>query len=133
MAKKNIGKIKGFTIQFMPYSEIKHLDGDERIRKILGIVLGNYILIIQGRLKPEEEARLIGDTMAMIGHVKTFKGIELAVITGNGDEGFFSTLKKGLANAIAGGDLGAVTIIGPATIVKEIKKNPRKIELMLNR
>ena len=46
MAKKNIGKIKGFTIQFMPYSEIKHLDGDERIRKILSIVLGNYILII---------------------------------------------------------------------------------------
>ena len=133
MAKKNIGKIKGFTIQFMPYSEIKHLDGDERIRKILSIVLGNYILIIQGRLKPEEETRLIGDTMAMIGHVKTFKGIELAVITGNGDEGFFSTFKKGLANAIAGGDLGAVTIIGPATIVKEIKKNPRKIELMLNR
>ncbi|MBI2045449.1 DUF2073 domain-containing protein [Candidatus Pacearchaeota archaeon] len=133
MAKRNLGKIKGFTIQFMPYSEIKALGSDERIRKILSIVLGNYILIIQGRLKPEEEARLIGDTMAMIGHVKNFKGIELAVIAGNGDEGFFSNFKKGLANAIAGGDFGAVTIIGPATIVKEIKKNPRKIELMLNR
>jgi len=131
--KKGLGKIKGFTIQFMPYSEIKYLDSTERIRKILGVVLGNNILILQGKLNPEEETRLIGDTMAMIGHVKDFKGIELAVIGGNGEEGFLSKFKKGLANALAGGDLGAVTIIGPATIVKEIKKNPKKIELFLNR
>ncbi len=132
-SKKGLGKLKGFTIQFMPYSEIKFLDSTERIRKILGISLGNNILILQGRLKPEEETRLIGDTMAMIGHVKEFKGIELAVISGNGDEGFFGKMKKGLANALAGADLGAVTIIGPATIVKEIKKNPKKIELFLNK
>jgi hypothetical protein len=130
---KHLGKIKGFTIQFLPYSEVKSLDSTDRIRKILNIVLGNNILILQGKLKPEEEARLIGDTMAMIGHVKSFKGIELAVISGNGDDGFFSRFKKGLANTIAGADLGAVTIIGPATIVKEIKKNPKKIELLLER
>ncbi len=131
--RRGLGKIKGFSIQFLPYSEIRDLGSDERIRKILGIILGNNILILQGKLRTEEEARLIGDTMAMIGHVKHFKGIELAVIGGNGDYGFFSKFKKGLANALAGGDLGAVTIIGPATIVKEIKKNPKKIELMLNR
>lgn len=131
--KKNLGKIKGFTIQFLPYSEIRYLGSDERIKKILGIVLGNNIIILQGKLKPEEETRLIGDTMAMIGHVKNFKGIELAVISGNGDEGLFTKFKKNLANALAGGDLGAVTIIGPATVVKEIKKNPKKIELLLNK
>ncbi len=131
--RKGLGKIKGFSIQFLPYSEIRDLNGDERIRKILGIILGNNILILQGKLKPEEETRLIGDTMAMIEHVKHFKGIELAVISGNGEEGFFTKFKKGLANALAGGDFGAITIIGPATIVKEIKKNPKKIELMLNR
>lgn len=133
MAKRNLGKIKGFSIQFMPHSEIRYLDGNERIRRILNIVLGNNILIIQGRLRPDEETRLIGDTMAMIGHVKNFKGIELAVIGGNGEDSVFDRFKKNVANAIAGGDLGAVTIIGPATIVKEIKKNPRKIELLLNR
>jgi len=131
--KKGLGKIKGFSIQFMPYSEIKYLDSTERIRKILSVVLGNNILILQGRLKPDEETRLIGDTMAMIGHVSNFKGIELAVVEGNGEEGAFSRFKKNLANALAGGDLGAVTIIGPATVVKEIKKNPKKIELFLNR
>ena len=131
--KKGLGKIKGFSIQFLPYSEIKNLNADERIRKVLGIVLGNNILIVQGRLKAEEETRLIGDTMAMIGHVKNFKGIELAVISGNGDGGFLDNLKQRLVRGLSGGDLGAITIIGPATIVKEIKRNPKKIELMLNK
>ncbi|MEK6917868.1 MAG: DUF2073 domain-containing protein [Nanoarchaeota archaeon] len=133
MVKKNFGQIKGFTIQFIPYSEIKSLNSTERIKKILGIVLNNNIIILQGRLKTEEETRLIEDTMAMIDHVKNFKGIELAVIAGNGNGGFFSKAKQNLANAIAGGDMGAVTIIGPATIVKEIKKNPKKIELLLEK
>ena len=131
MVKKKLGKLKGFSIQFLPYSEIRGLDSSQRIRKILNIVLGNNILILQGRLDPEEETRLIGDTMAMIGHVKNFRGVELAVISGDGNEGFFGKFRSNLVSAIAGGDLGAVTIIGPATIVKEIKRNPKKIELLL--
>jgi len=127
-----IGRIKGFSIQFLPYSEIKELNSNERIRKILGIILANNILILQGKLGAEEETRLIGDTMAMIDHVKNFKGIELAVISGNGNESIWDKFKKNLANTISGADLGAITIIGPATIVKEMKKNPKKIELMLN-
>ena len=130
---KKLGILKGFSIQFLPYSEIRGLNSDNRIKKILDIILGNNILILQGRLAPNEETRLIGDTMAMIGHVKTFKGIELAVISGNGNDGLFSRMTKGIANALAGGDFSAITIIGPATIVKEIKKNPKKIELFLNR
>ena len=103
-----------------------------QIQKILKIVLGNNILILQGRLRNEEETRLIWDTMAMVDHVKGFTGIELAVISED-DLSFFGTLKKGVVNLISGGDLGAITIIGPATIVKEIKKNPKKIELLLNK
>jgi hypothetical protein len=131
--KKNLGKIKGFSIQFIPYSEIKHLDSTERIRKILGIVLGNNILFIQGRLKPEEETRLIGDTVAMIDHIKGFKGIELAVISGNGNDSILDKFKQRIVKSLSGGDIGAITIVGPATIVKEIKRNPKKIELFLNK
>lgn len=131
---KKVKKIKGFSIQFMPYEEIRGLNSTERIKKILDIILGNNILILQGKLKPEEETRLIGDTMAMIGHIKNFKGIELAVIGSNGhSSGFIHKMKSGLINALSGGDVGAVTIIGPATVVKEIKRNPKKIELLLNK
>ena len=129
---KKIRKIKGFSLQFLPYSEIKNLDSDQRIRKILNIALGNKILILQGRLSPEEETRLIGDTMAMIGHVKDFKGIELAVISNSGNRlGFIENIKKNIINTLSGVDIGAFTIIGPATVVKDIKRNPRKIELLL--
>lgn len=134
--KKNLGKLKGFSIQFLPYTEIRNLESDARIKKVLDIVLGNNILILQGRLQPEEETRLIGDTMAMIGHVKGFKGIELAVIESNGRGKKISVIekmKRNIANSLTGGDLGAVTILGPATVVKEIKKNPKKIELLLNK
>jgi len=133
MKKSGVAKIKGFTIHFLPYSEIRDLDSTRRIKKVLDIVLGNSILILQGRLKPDEETRLIEDTMAMIGHLKNFKGIELAVISGNENEKFFGKMRVGILNAISGADLGAITIIGPATIVKEIKRNPKKIELFLNR
>ena len=131
--KKKVRKLKGFSMQFLPYSEIRDLDSNGRIKKILDIVLGNNILIIQGKLKPDEEARLIGDTMAMIGHLKNFKGIELAVVGENDEEGFMDKMKKRIADVLSGGDLSAVTIIGPATVVKEIKKDPKKIELFLNR
>jgi len=131
--RKKLGKIKGFSIQFLPYSEIRDLDSDKRIRKILGIILGNHILILQGKLTASEEIRLIGDTLAMVGYVKGFKGVELAVISGNDNQGFFGKMRKGIVNAIAGGDLGAVTIIGPATIITEIKRDPKKIELFLSK
>ena len=133
MSRKNLGKIRGFSLQFLPFNEIRNLDSSERIKKILDIILGNNILILQGRLEPEEETRLIGDTMAMIRHVKNFRGIELAVISGNNRANIFQKARQNIANAISGGDLGAITVIGPATIVKEIKKNPRKIELLLNK
>ena len=129
---KKIGNIKGLSIQFIPFSEIRNLNSDERIRKILDIVLGNNIIILQGRLKPEEESRLIGDTMAMIGHVKEFKGIELAVIAENG-EGLMNRFRTNLVNVITRGETGAITIIGPASIVREIKRDPKKIELFLNK
>lgn len=127
-------KLSGFSIQFMPYSEIRDLYSEERIRKILEVVSKNNILLLQGRLRPEEETKLIGDTMSRINKdFKGFKGVELAVISDNGNDGFFSRMKKNIANALTGGDLGTITIIGPATIVKEIKKDPKKIELLLNK
>jgi len=117
----------------MPYSDIKHLSSVERIRKVLDIVFSNSILILQGRLRLEEETRLIEDTMAMIGHVKNFKGIELAVISPNEKQSYIERIKTNLAMRLNGGDLGAITIIGPASIVKEIKQDPKKIELLLNK
>ena len=124
-------KIKGLTLEFMPYSEIRNLDSGERIKKLLSIVLGNKIIVLQGRLEPEQETRLIEDTMAIIGNVKGFKGIELAVISANSSNmPLFGKFRQGVAKMLVG-DTASMTIIGPASIVKDIKRNPKKIELIL--
>jgi len=118
------------TIQFMPYNEIDSLKSGERIKKLLKIVLENKIIVLQGKLKPEEEARLIEDTMAMIGHIKGFKGVELAVLSPKTKGSIFSGVKSGVARFLVG-DRESITLIGPATLVREMRKDPSKIELML--
>ncbi|MGV8130744.1 MAG: OapB/ArvB family protein [Candidatus Pacearchaeota archaeon] len=125
--KKN-SKLKGLSIHIMPYSEIRELTITERVKKILNLILGNRVVILQGRLRPEEEIRLIEDTMAMVDHIKTFKGIELAVVEANRDEGFFLRMKRGIARGLTG-ESNSLTVIGPASIVKEIKRDPSKIEV----
>ncbi|MFH1358590.1 MAG: DUF2073 domain-containing protein [archaeon] len=128
MGKK---KIKGLTLQFIPYSDIARLDSVGRIKKLLKIVLDNKVVVLQGRLRPDEETRLIEDTMIMIGNIKNFKGVELAVISGNEEQqGFFEKFRFGLARAISG-QQNAITVIGPASVVKEIKKDPQNLEVMM--
>lgn len=117
----------GLTIQFVPYSEIEELGSARRVKKLIDIVKENKIVLLQGRLKKEEEADLIQITMEEIGD--KFKGIELAVIhpTDKHSKGF-----KRIRNSFFGfilGDRQGLTIIGPANIVKEIKKDPNKIEV----
>jgi len=127
MARK---KIKGLTLHFMPFSEIAGLDSVSRIKKLLKIVLNNKVIVLQGRLYPEEETRLIEDTMIMVGNIKGFKGVELAIIEQGDNLTFGQRFKFGLAKALTG-QQNALTIIGPATIVKEMKKNPKKLEVMM--
>lgn len=121
------------TINFMPYSEIAHEDTIHRIKKIMGIVLDNRIIILQGRLRPEEETRLIENSMTLIGNIKGFQGIEIATVSNEDDtHTLFNRIRHNLARILVG-EQDSITIIGPATVVKEMKQDPRKIELMLNR
>jgi hypothetical protein len=123
-------KIEGLSLQVIPYSEIADLSISERVKKILSLVLNNKIVMIHGRLRAEEEARLIEDTMALVGHIKNFKGIELAVIEPDlRDETIFVKMKYGIARRLVG-DSSALTVIGPSSVVKEIKRDPKKIELL---
>ncbi len=81
---------KGLTIHFMPYSEIVHEDAIGRIKKIMGLVLQQKIIILQGRLLPDEEVRLIENSMTLIVNIKNFQGIEIAAISGdNENRGLF--------------------------------------------
>ncbi len=115
------------TIQFVPYTEIEDLTSAGRIRKLLSHVKDGKIVVLQGKLKKEEEMELIKVTMEEIN--KEFKGIEIAVIDPKEVKQKSSGLRHALANFFAGDRL-ALTVIGPAQIVKEIKKDPSRIELI---
>ena len=116
------------TLQFVPYHEIEDLGSARRVKKLIDIVKESKIVLLQGRLKKEEETDLIAITMEEVGD--KFKGIELAVI--NPSDKNVAGVKR-LRNNFFGfllGDRQGLTVIGPATLVKEIKKDPNKIELL---
>ena len=120
----------GLVLQFVPYSEIEELGPARRVNKLLDMAKQNKIVLLEGRLKKEEEADLIAITMEEINN--KFKGIELAVV--NPEKKRKETFLKGIKTAVIDrllGDRQGFTIIGPATVVKQIKKDPGKIELLM--
>ena len=115
------------TLQFVPYADMESLDTDRRINKLLGIVKNKSIVLMEGRLKPEEETKLIEQTMKEIN--KHFKGIELCTLYPEDKNlDLFKKVKKNFTSFLLG-DREGLTIIGPATVIKEIRRDPNKIQL----
>ncbi len=131
MARKMVRKKKhsgSLTLQFIPYSEIEYLKSPERVNKFLSIVKKNKIILLEGKLQPQEESELIQRTMEEIDD--TFKGIEISpILSEKKQEVFFKKIRENLINLLLGNRRG-FTIIGPASIVKEIKQDPEKIQLL---
>ena len=117
------------TLQYIPHTEIGHLTSREKINKILKVVKNEKIVLMEGRLKSQEEADLIEQTMEQIS--RSFQGIEICTIYPDKKENtqFLTKMKLMFVNMLLGKSQG-ITIIGPASIVKEIKRNPNKIELL---
>ena len=115
------------TLQFVPHNEFKNLSTSRRIKKILDLVKEEKIVLVEGKLPPNEETALIEKTMESVN--KSFRGIELCTIDSDKDSGVMSKLKSSFVNMLIGNRSG-LTIIGPAAIVKEIKRDPNKIQLL---
>ncbi|MFH1823205.1 MAG: DUF2073 domain-containing protein [archaeon] len=125
--------MKGVTIEFIPYSELAYRSSYKRVKMLVELASTNRILLVQGRLTAEEEADLIEETMRKIGKSRRFKGIELASFKPEaGNLSAFQSLKEKIATGLFG-HRDEITVIGPATIVREIKKDPRKIQLLLKK
>jgi len=116
---------KKLVLEFVQHSEIESLNTEERISKMLSLVKENKIVILEGRFRKQEEAELIQKTMESIN--SNFKGIEIAVINPTSENGtFFGRLRTALANLLLG-DREGITLIGPATVIHEIKQDPTKL------
>lgn len=118
------------TFQFVPWEEINELDSERKVLKLLRIVKQDKIVVMEGQLASSEETMLIEETMALIN--SRFKGIEIGIIgpQTTKETEFVKIIKTNLINIILGNRRG-LTIIGPANIVKEIKKDPNKLQLFM--
>ncbi|MDD3264092.1 MAG: DUF2073 domain-containing protein, partial [Candidatus Nanoarchaeia archaeon] len=101
---------------------------DKRYEEILNYVKENFIVLVDGNFTKDDEIQLLKITME---HVNTkFKGIEFASFNpvSKKNINFFKNIKLKLANWLSGSQ--GLTLIGRSEIIKDIKKDPDKIELM---
>jgi|SRR3989344_508310 len=119
------------TIQYVPYEEMTGLDSEKRIQKLLKVVRQNRVVLMEGTLSPEEEAGLIEETMQLIDN--KFKGVEISSFSpfDKNTKLLQEKIRQLFLQLVLGRKRG-LTIIGPASIVKEIKRDPRSIQLFLS-
>jgi len=120
------------TIEYIPFGIIESMDLKKRVKLFVNKAKKDIIVVTDGKLSPEEEANLIEETMKHI--TKSFPGIEIASLDpdefkGEGEQ-FISLLKKKFVELVTGKRYG-ITIVGPAKIIKEIKKSPDKLSLLM--
>jgi len=116
---------KALVFEFMQFSDLKKLSSKERISKIISIVKNNKIILLEGRFKKQEEAQLIQKTMEEIDN--HFKGIEIAVINPSKENQSAIDKFKSMIASFLLGEREGFTLIGPASVIKDIKQNPKKI------
>jgi hypothetical protein len=109
-------------IKFVPYERFRR-DG---YKSFIKDVREDAIILIDAKLKAEEEASVIQETMKRV--AVGFPGIELNSLELPEADAVAEKIKGALLERVTGKKRG-FTIIGPSKIVREIRKKPE--ELML--
>jgi hypothetical protein len=105
-------------IKFIPYEIV----GND-FRKVLRALQKDSLVLIDAKLQPEEEADLIKETMEKFS--ERFSGIELSSISAP-EATNLEKIRNAIVERLTGRKRG-FTIIGPAGIVRKIKKNPQEL------
>ncbi len=121
-----VSDMKNIMIKMIPYEKFKK-DG---IKSFLNDLQKDTIILIDAKLNPEEEALIIKETMEEVS--SRFKGIELGSLDlSSGDKTTpFEKIRNSIIETIIGKKRG-FTIIGPAKIVRKIKRDPEDLLLYM--
>ena len=120
------------SISFIPLEKFNNMELDDRVNMLIEKSKNKEILLVEGILTPREEMELIKKTMSNISRV--FRGIEIESITSEELKGGYGNMLERIRARALNFMLGrkrGITIIGPAAIVKKIKKNPENISLLM--
>lgn len=109
-------------IEFMSSKSLKQMSSERKISLVLDSVKKNVILVLEEPLSADEERQLIRETMKII--TKNFPGIEISSLTPS-EKDLRSTVI-----GLLGGRTSGLTVVGPANLVKEMKKDPNKLRVL---
>lgn len=126
---------KDLSIHFMPLEAFQVLGREEKLEMLLERSREKEITVIEGLLEPKEEMDLIKATMEEVGEGNEFKGVEIGSVNLERSwlrkkEGLAQKIRNFLLRYIVGRKRG-LTVIGPASLVKEVKQNPEKLTLTM--
>jgi hypothetical protein len=119
------------SIDFIPMEILAKSPLDERVELILEKIKNKKIVVLNSRFDPRDEAVLIKRTMESVN--RTFTGVEICSLSSSelmGDNSWLARMKETMVNFMTGGKSG-ITVIGPAKIVREIKREPDRISLFI--
>jgi len=111
---------KNLSFKFVPYNTIK----DNPSKAIVALVKKGNVVVVDSKLKSEDEAKIIQDTMKIISD--DFKGIEISSLDFDKDDSFGKKIREFISEKILGKKTG-FTIIGPSSIIKNIKKHKNDV------
>jgi len=115
------GEITGLKMDFLSSSALESSTSMEKVSMIVDQVKKGDLVVIEGGLTPEEEAELIETTMREI-DVENFMGIDIYTVEKDISSFFGFSRKKTVG----------MTIIGPANVMKEVKKKSNFISMIAN-
>ena len=113
--------MNGLKMDFLSSDALLTHTSMEKISMIVDRVKGGDLVIIEGGLSPEEEAELIETTMREI-DVENFVGIDIYTLEKDKKSLFGISKKKTVG----------LTIIGPANIMKTVKKKSNFLSMIAN-
>jgi hypothetical protein len=113
--------MNGLKMDFLSSNALLSQSSIEKVSMIVDRVKGGDLVIIEGGLTPEEEADLIETTMREI-DIENFVGIDIYTLEKDKKSLFGMSKKKTVG----------LTIIGPANVMKTIKKKSNFISMIAN-
>ena len=117
-------------VQVLSYDLVKGLHFEQKISKVLEIVKKGDVVLLEGRLSPDEELTLTSKALESVSG--KFSGIEIAYLKSSNSKTFFGSFKETLIKLLAKDRFG-ITVIGPSKIIKEIKMDPQRLEILFNK
>jgi hypothetical protein len=110
-------------IEFVSASVLKDFESAKRIDYLLKVIKRGSLIVLEEKLAPDEERLLIEETMNLVND--KFSGIEISSLGAIEAKQWKERLIK-----LLGGKTSGLTVIGPAKIIKEIKNDRSKINLL---